>query len=468
MPPRPVPCLAGLLLVCASWPSAALAQATVSALQPDKAAALLRFGSVLPEPVSVDQTIGPGDELLSTRNDAFLVFRCADSSTVTFEGSFRVAVLPAAGGVPCAVNLLAGAALVNAVSPDATVQAGEVTMASKGTLYEVRVGREGSRLARDLLVYDGQVGVTFAESQGGGGERGRAPETPTVSSGERLVIAAAGTERARIGPRDIEQAARAYARTDLTRAADLTPADRERALSDLVQGYVHVLGAPGQPTPRLELAARQVDYHVVSRATFYQLSHAERLAETTELHAVIALTAGAAYEQLGDAARARAAFGRATTIDPAVRSAPYLKNYRLPLSVSKGGATMLERETSEARESRLSTVLGISAEVTAASPARAGQPVAIRVVVRSTAGELLEGATVTIAAGGGAFAAGRQTSVSGRTDVQGVFTAEWSCQPCAPAYGLDVTVTKSGFAEWKGSVTVKIGEPRPAAAGLGR
>lgn len=87
----------------------------------------------------------------------------------------------------------------------------------------------------------------------------------------------------------------------------------------------------------------------------------------------------------------------------------------------------------------------------------AGGQTEIRVHAYSGANSPVTGATVRIVSGGGRFQnSGTRTEV-GTTNAQGIFTTRWwAPAPAAAAYGMDVTVTKEGFDDWRGECRVPI------------
>lgn len=99
---------------------------------------------------------------------------------------------------------------------------------------------------------------------------------------------------------------------------------------------------------------------------------------------------------------------------------------------------------------------------------QSGEKATVYAEVTDANGNRVEGASVVVAAGGGRFlesadAAYSSTenlqgpfSAGGRTSVSGAYTTWWVCRPCAPAYGLTVKASKSGFIDGSAEATVRI------------
>ena len=85
-----------------------------------------------------------------------------------------------------------------------------------------------------------------------------------------------------------------------------------------------------------------------------------------------------------------------------------------------------------------------------------GQPTTIAVTVRNASGRPLSGAKVVVSADGGTFTgAGQPRVIDGVTSAEGIFRAEWRCQPCAPAYQIGVEVSGVGLQSQKTTLGVK-------------
>lgn len=99
---------------------------------------------------------------------------------------------------------------------------------------------------------------------------------------------------------------------------------------------------------------------------------------------------------------------------------------------------------------------------------QSGEKATVYAEVMDPNGNRVEGASVVVAAGGGRFLESADTAYSstanlqgpfsagGRTSVSGAYTTWWVCRPCAPAYGLTVKASKSGFTEGSAEATVRI------------
>lgn len=87
----------------------------------------------------------------------------------------------------------------------------------------------------------------------------------------------------------------------------------------------------------------------------------------------------------------------------------------------------------------------------------AGGPAEIRVLAFTQPSSPVSSANVRIEAGGGWFSASGTTTVVGQTAPDGVFMTQWlSPNPAARAYGMNVLVTKNGFAEGRGECNIRI------------
>ena len=85
-----------------------------------------------------------------------------------------------------------------------------------------------------------------------------------------------------------------------------------------------------------------------------------------------------------------------------------------------------------------------------------GQPTTIAVTVRNASGRPVSGAKVVVSADGGTFTgAGQPRVIDGVTSAEGIFRAEWRCQPCAPAYQIGVEVSGTGLQSQKTTLGVK-------------
>ena len=85
-----------------------------------------------------------------------------------------------------------------------------------------------------------------------------------------------------------------------------------------------------------------------------------------------------------------------------------------------------------------------------------GDQTGMTVFIQDAPGNPVSGAVVTLSSGGGKFKTTGTSTVSGPTDVSGLFRAKWSCTQCAPSYTGGVRATKSGFTEAQGQWRVDI------------
>jgi hypothetical protein len=111
----------------------------------------------------------------------------------------------------------------------------------------------------------------------------------------------------------------------------------------------------------------------------------------------------------------------------------------------------------------------LSVSTSQASPSvRPGEKATIYVRASERGGRRVSGAKVILEAGGGRFLKSPNErydpnarlhgpySVAGLTSDTGVFTATWVCNPCAKAYGMTATVSKSGYSQASADLTVEI------------
>ncbi len=97
-----------------------------------------------------------------------------------------------------------------------------------------------------------------------------------------------------------------------------------------------------------------------------------------------------------------------------------------------------------------------------------GERATIYIQLKDLDGKVITDATVLLESGGGKFLGSYSTSfdpnsrlhgpysVTGKTDAAGVYTAWWVCNPCATGYGMQVSVSKEGYQDRQGELTVKI------------
>ncbi|GAI58754.1 unnamed protein product, partial [marine sediment metagenome] len=184
--------------------------------------------------------------------------------------------------------------------------------------YGIRVSRTKEGPTQELFVYDDEVRVQSATFKG------------TLTPGQKLIISRAEpSQLANIEEKDIQQTANVYARVDAAKAqiaatAEITPRELYGKLQTL---YEKILTDPENADSRLKLAIQQVNYGLAMDAT-YHLTRAERFAENLKQEAIIALTKGVAYSQIGRS-REDEQFQRAMEIDPRVFDEENLRIYEM-------------------------------------------------------------------------------------------------------------------------------------------
>lgn len=114
--------------------------------------------------------------------------------------------------------------------------------------------------------------------------------------------------------------------------------------------------------------------------------------------------------------------------------------------------------------------LHISRTIVEPSPVPPGAIAAIYVYVMDENYQPVEGATVMVEAGGGKFLESETAwydpnerlmgpfSSAGYTGLDGLYATWWVCNPCAPGYGMSVTINKDGYIGTTGEVTFDIAE----------
>lgn len=403
---------------------------------------LVPWGSLAGQAVRLNQPLGIGDELRATSGRTIIELTCADTAVFTVDGGFRIAI--ASETPPCVMDLKVGRLFVMG---DANTEAslGEVSMGAKRTLYAVTAGRDENGPVRGLIVFDGAV-----EVRGAGAD-------PLEVGAQQSWIMDRGRGVERVTAEEIAGAAAIYARLDVARAtpaARRTRAEYNASYRTLYEAHSQVLQRPTDADSRLNLVNEQLKLNATSRATLYHLQqtrtidpHSERVQATTAMSAV-------AYLQLDQPANAAASVQR---LQPGAASA-VLRQYQLDTAA----VSALSRDPARrplmamAGQSTVQPPLQVAARATPAS-ARAGQPVAISVVVRNAAGQPLASAAVDITASDGAFRETRRLTAPGVTDANGAFTATWVCATCAGAYQFTITAARRGYvgAETRLRVTVQ-------------
>ena len=234
--------------------------------------------------------------------------------------------------------------------------------------------------------------------------------------------------------------ARLYARAETARvrAREASVANPATLQRELEARHAAVLRAPQDPRARLELATLQSRVRLSSPA-LYQLDVAERLGATgSDQAAAIAATRWVIYKQDRREQDAAREAEKLRTIDPA--------RYKLLQEIEAKAITTAPADN------RPPSVTA-SATPPIVTP---GQPTTIAVTVRNASGRPVRGAKVVVSADGGTFTgAGQPRVIDGVTSAEGIFRAEWRCQPCAPAYQFGVEVIGTGLQSQKTTLGVK-------------
>jgi hypothetical protein len=386
---------------------------------------LTAIGGIDRQPLRLGEALDPGDEIASTDPNAVVALTCPKSSSVNLHGRFRSVILPPGSGQDCALSLLAGNADVQTSQPT-ELGAGTTLMGSKRTTYAMRVSSDATVAC---VVFEGEVQV---QNLATGAVR---PLTTLMSASWKS--GALQQYGAPVSDADLASTARLYARAETARvrARDASVANPAALQRELEAKYAAVLRAPQDARARLELAALQTRIRL-SSAALYQLDVAERLGATgSDQAAAIAATRWVIFKQDRREPEAAKEAEKLRTIDPA--------RYKLLQEV--------EAKSTPA-ESRPPSVTA------AASPAvvAPGQPTTIAVTVRNASGRPVSGAKVVLSADGGTFTgAGQPRVIDGVTSAEGLFRAEWRCQPCAPAYQFGVEVGGAGLQSQKTTLGVK-------------
>jgi|GEM_PF-6293149 len=74
-----------------------------------------------------------------------------------------------------------------------------------------------------------------------------------------------------------------------------------------------------------------------------------------------------------------------------------------------------------------------------------GEWTKIQVRVSDEAGKPVPNVLLTLEADGGLFAGAGKGNAEGKTDYQGVFRTEWSCEPCMAEHSIEVNARRAGF-----------------------
>jgi hypothetical protein len=368
------------------------------------------LGGVERQALRLRQALDPGDEIASTDQNAIVALTCPKSSSVNLHGRFRTIIMPPAQGQDCALNLLAGGADVQTDNPT-QLSAGTTLMGSKRTTYAMRLSSDATVAC---MVFEGEVQIQNLATGAAARSLG-----PLASASWRA--GALQQFGAPIPQADLATTARVYARAETARARALgvplsNPAGWQR---ELEARHAAVLARPQDPLPRIDLAGVQTRVRLTAPA-LYQLGLAERLNPSRPEQAAIAATRWVAYRQAGREQEAAGEAERLRTLDP--------ERYKAIQKIEAGVAVVDRRQPL------------VTAEATPAVVG-SGERTTIAVTVKALDGQPIGGADVILSAGGGSFAGSGRPRIEGRTDIDGVFRAEWQCQPCASGYQIAIEVT---------------------------
>lgn len=284
------------------------AKACLCVLDPaDASVRLTPLGTVQPQQARVGQPLSPGDQLLSTRQEAIAELTCPGGSEVKLHGVFHAVIRPPAQGQDCVFDLLAGNADVIGVKPTQGV-VGETVMGSSSTQYGIRVRRAGNALNVECLVFEGEAEVKYA------GRWSRVLKDTTKSTwtqGRGDPVAA------QVMDSDIRATSAVYARADLARRPmrGETPADRRALLNELTTTYAAVMTRPRDPQARIQLAALQTNLRN-SKQVLYHLQRAENEPTRNEQKIDIAIMKYAALKQTGRDTEANVEIEKVRQLDP--------------------------------------------------------------------------------------------------------------------------------------------------------
>jgi len=389
---------------------------------------LTAIGGIDRQPLRLGEALDPGDEIASTDPNAVVALTCPKSSSVNLHGRFRSVILPPASGQDCALSLLAGNADVQTNNPT-ELSAGTTLMGSKRTTYAMRVSSDATVAC---MVFEGEVQVHNLAT---GAVR---PLTTLMSASWKS--GALQQYGVPISEPELLSTARLYARAETARvrAREASVANPATLQRELEARHAAVLRAPQDPRARLELATLQSRLRLSSPA-LYQLDVAEQLgAAGSDQAAAIAATRWVIYKQDRREQDAAREAEKLRTIDPA--------RYKLLQEIEAKAITTAPADN------RPPSVTA-SATPPTVTP---GQPTTIAVTVRNASGRPVSGAKVVVSADGGTFTgAGQPRFIDGVTSAEGIFRAEWRCQPCAPAYQFGVEVSGTGLQSQKTTLGVK-------------
>jgi tetratricopeptide (TPR) repeat protein len=196
--------------------------------------------------VVVHMALQVGDRLVSNSKTLTVRLNCG-AGEFTVTAPFRVTLISKPGN-SCYVNYQSVGGQMNVIDSGVTgVVSGAAFMRSGGTIYGIkstRIGRQGFK--REWIVYDGKVRVQTGAT------------TKTVEKGEKLVATGRATASIqRIAPEDIQQAATAYAKIDVSQSNISDPQEREKAFVRLQALHQDFLAEPDNQPKRMKLLNEQ-------------------------------------------------------------------------------------------------------------------------------------------------------------------------------------------------------------------
>jgi hypothetical protein len=478
---------------------------------------LTPIGSVERQAAKLGQALEIGDELVNTAEDAIVELACPGGSEVKLHGQFRAVIMPSGEGQDCAFNLLAGGADVLTDKPT-QVQGGETVMASVRTQYSMRVWRSPDSSNVECVVFEGEAEVqnlavrsrrSLTSSTKAVWTNGRlVRDVNSVSRRDietasmlyaRADVARLQTRGMQIADPGVLQASlvRSYAavlaqpnqvqprialaalQTDwrmpkqalyqLTKAEKNAPVREDEKVAIAATKFV----AYKQTGREQEAAQESEKVRKMDRATYDRLMTLDpavlkpgvterppRTADPTNQRPGAAATAPEQFRtvdpslqrsRVEEPAVTRPAASQpsrtaASSVTPEVRTTQ-------PVTAATQQTTQRPSLRSSTRTRSLLAPIVVEASSQPSSIA-AGEWTTITVTATQD-GQPLPAAQVRVTAGGGVFRGSKSTQVEGATDANGVFETSWSCQPCAPAYGISLEAWKDGLAA-KTDLTVKI------------
>jgi len=269
------------------------------------------LGSTEAQPALLRQALEIGDQIATTEGTALIELSCPGGSQVKFHGNLRTVIRPSIEGQDCAFDLLSGASDVQASAPT-ELQAGDVTMGSKSTLYGMRVWRTPDGPNVECLVFEGEAQVRGSQQQNY--QSLLSSSKAAWTNGRRL----AGSEQARVTPPDIEATARIYALTDILRLRSQNTEVPDHLRADLIKSYAGVLARANDAQSRIDLAVIQTNAGI-ARQALYHLNQADRIPTLDpQQRTAIASTKVVVYTKLGRQQETTTELDRVRRLDPTV------------------------------------------------------------------------------------------------------------------------------------------------------